>query len=278
MQTFVQTENYAGLCVHREIFKGPTVVLLPSYLWSAQSMWAPQIEWLGSKGFSIVAIDYPCHGEANIASPEACTLESIQASLKKVFDHFDIEHAMILGLSVGGMVGARFAIANPERVTGLAMMATCVTEESPEKQALYFALIDQIEAEGFSDALLDKVTPFFFTQKTLKANLPFVKAFWKSLSQIKNPDQLRGIAALGKSIFTRKDISEAFSKLPCEVSVYVGAEDIARPVPESEFMRDCLLTAEPDRKDVLTIIPGASHIMTLEQPDLLNQSLGEFLG
>jgi pimeloyl-ACP methyl ester carboxylesterase len=73
---------------------------------------------LAARGFQVLALDMPGFGMSDPA-PEPLTLESYASCLPGALDHFGWAQAALLGHHTGAVVGALFAVAQPQRVSSL---------------------------------------------------------------------------------------------------------------------------------------------------------------
>ena len=140
---------------------GPAVLLAGSYLWD-QAMWAPQIAAL-SQQYRVIAPDLWGHGQSGPKPPATTSLDDIARQGLALLDHLDIERVTLVGLSVGGMWGARLALSAPGRINGLVLMDTYLGDEPVPTRDYYFSLLKQIEEIGvITPQLLDTIVPIFF--------------------------------------------------------------------------------------------------------------------
>ena len=70
----------------------------------------------------------------------------------------------------------------------------------------------------------------------------------------------------------RPDSTPLLENLKVPTLVIGGDEDLASPPEEVQGMAELIPGAK------FTIIPKAGHVSNLEQPELFNQSIQEFLG
>ena len=99
---------------------GPPLVLVHGSGMSA-STWAPLMPHLD--GHRLVAFDLPGFGLSDAYDYSGRSLrEHAVAQLTSVFDALAIEHAPVVGTSLGGMWALCFAIAAPDRVTAVASL------------------------------------------------------------------------------------------------------------------------------------------------------------
>ncbi|MET1069141.1 MAG: alpha/beta fold hydrolase, partial [Pseudomonas prosekii] len=137
---------------------GPAVLLAGSYLWD-QAMWAPQIAAL-SQQYRVIALDLWGHGQSGPVPAGTTSLDDIARQALALLDHLGIAQVTLVGLSVGGMWGARLALSAPERINGLVLMDTYVGVEPEQTRNYYFSLFKMIEETGvIAPQLLDIVVP-----------------------------------------------------------------------------------------------------------------------
>src|ERR1700682_2761844 len=128
----------------------PAVVLAHGLLMDLD-MCAPQVEALSSRN-RMITWDARSHGETE-TTDDPFTYWDLAEDLRGLLDHLGIARAVIGGMSQGGFVALRFALAHPERVAGLILLSTQAGTEDPGKAALYKVMLDVWEGEGLNDQL-----------------------------------------------------------------------------------------------------------------------------
>ncbi|SSB94508.1 Pimeloyl-ACP methyl ester carboxylesterase [Pseudomonas sp. 43mfcvi1.1] len=249
--------------------QGPVVLLGSSYLWD-HTMWAPQIEVL-SRHFRVIALDLWGHGQSGQLPEGMTSLDDLAHQALTLMDHLDIDCFHLVGLSVGGMWGARLALAAPERVQSLVLMDTYVGVEPEPTRLYYFSLFDKIEASGsIPEPLLDIVVPIFF-RPGIDPQSALYQQFRATLAALPT-DRLRdSIVPLGRIIFGRDDILPRLHALDAKRTV-VMCGDQDKPRPPSEALEMAELIGCPH-----VLIPEAGHISNLENPEFVTEALLEFL-
>ena len=249
--------------------KGPAVLLAGSYLWD-QTMWAPQIDAL-SQHYRVIALDLWGHGQSGRLPDGTISLDDISRQALVLLDYLDIDRVALVGLSVGGMWGARLALAAPQRVSGLVMMDTYVGVEPEPTRQYYFSLLKQIDAAGaITPELLDIVVPIFF-RPGIDPESALYKNFRDSLATLP-ADRLReSIVPMGRITFGREDLMPRLSELNPETTlVMCGEQDTPRPPQETREMAE--LIGCP-----YLLVPEAGHISNLENPAFVTEALLKFL-
>lgn len=248
---------------------GPVVLLGSSYLWDAD-MWAPQIEAL-SQQYRVIVPELWGHGESGALPAQTHSLDDLARQALALLDQLDIPAINLVGLSVGGMWGARLALLAPERINSLVLMDTYLGAEPEATREKYFALLSAIEATGaISDALLDIIVPIFF-RPGIDRDSALYQDFRQSLRDFPKDRLLQSIVPLGRLIFGRGDAMAGLCRLNSDTTlVMCGDEDQPRPPAEAQEMAE-LIGCD------LVLIPGAGHISSRENPDFVNEALLTFL-
>ena len=101
--------------------EGPVVVFINS-LGSDFRIWAGVVEQL-APCYRIVLYDKTGHGLSDISS-DCTTIDAHVDDLVGLLDALKIDQCAAVGLSVGGMIGQRFAVREPERIKALVLCDT----------------------------------------------------------------------------------------------------------------------------------------------------------
>ncbi|QJI28066.1 alpha/beta fold hydrolase [Pseudomonas sp. ADAK18] len=248
---------------------GPVVLLGQSYLWDRR-MWAPQIEAL-SQQYRVIVPELWGHGESGQLPQKTASMDDLARQTLALLDHLDITQINLVGLSVGGMWGARLALQAPERVNSLVLMDTYLGAEPEATRQYYFSLFKMIEDAGaIPEPLLDVVAPIFF-RPGIDRESALYQDFRNALKAFPKERLLHSIVPLGRLIFSRDNVLEHLPRLDADTTlVMCGEQDKPRPPAESEEMADLIGCA-------LTLIPDAGHISSRENPDFVNEALLTFL-
>ena len=100
---------------------GVTLVLLHGHPFN-RSMWTPQLDRLGAE-FRVLTLDLPGYGDSPARS-EVMTMRGFADAVIELLDRLEVEHAIVVGLSMGGLVAMELGLGYPGRVDGLLLAAT----------------------------------------------------------------------------------------------------------------------------------------------------------
>ncbi|MBO0493488.1 alpha/beta fold hydrolase [Pseudomonas sp. Marseille-Q1929] len=248
---------------------GPAVLLGSSYLWD-RTMWTPQIEAL-SQQYRVIVPELWGHGESGPLPTRTRSLDDLARQALALLDHLDIAQVNLVGLSVGGMWGARLALLAPERVNSLVLMDTHLGAEPEATRQYYFSLFKMIEDAGaIPEPLLDVIAPIFFRAEVDRESALY-QDFRQTLQDFPRERLLQSIVPLGRLIFSREDVLDQLPRLDADTTlVMCGEQDKPRPPAESREMAELIGCS-------LILIPDAGHISARENPDFVNEALLTFL-
>jgi pimeloyl-ACP methyl ester carboxylesterase len=107
----------------RVVGTGPPLLLLNGYTGTAAD-WEPTLLGELASSFTVYAPDHRGMGESELGDPAAVTIEAMGDDVRALMDARGIDRAPIAGWSMGGFVAQRLAIATPDRVSALVLMAS----------------------------------------------------------------------------------------------------------------------------------------------------------
>ena len=240
------------VALHHEL-DGPEdapVVVLGSSIGTSNAMWEPQVAAL-SRRYRVVRYDHRGHGRSPVPDgPYA--LDDLGGDVLDLLDHLGVERVAYCGLSLGGMVGMWLGIHAPERISALVLCCTSAYLGPPER---WQERIELVRRDG-TQALVEATTSRWFSATTLAAAPPFVREFTQGLAETPNEGYAGCSAAIGGM-----DLRDQIHAITAPTLVICGAEDPATPLAMS------LEIVERIAHSQLVVLPDASHLATVEQPE-----------
>lgn len=251
-----------GTELHYEIHgsEGAPWLVLSHSLACSTRMWDPQIEaFKGSH--RILAYDMRGHG-ASAAPKGPYSLDMLADDVLGLMSHLKINTAVYCGLSIGGMIGQTLALRpNPP----FERMVVCDTTHAQPPEALkqWEERIQIAESKGMA-GLVDSTMERWFTEPYRKRN----SADFQKIRNLVLATPVAGYIGCGRAIMglnTTRRLKEIRLPLLAITGESDGAAGgtryIGETVPGAKFVN----------------IPQASHIANVEQPELFNRALREFL-
>ena len=225
------------------------------------AMWRLAVERLGD-GWRCIVPDLRGHGQSSVS--EQVTIPRFADDLAELLDALDERTpAVIIGLSMGGIIAFEFYRRHRQRVRALVLCDTRANADTPEGAARREALAQKALREGsraVADAMIDGVFA--------PGAAPELKAHWHTVMAQTLP---AGMAAAARALAQRPESLSTLPQIDCPTLVVVGADDTLTPV---ESMREIHRLIRGSR---LEVIPGAGHLPPVEQPDYFTRVLRSFL-
>ena len=254
-----------GRWYYEEHGSGTPIVLWHSLLCDG-GMWDAQVKPLAEIG-RVIVFDGPGHGRSE--APPAFTLWDNAEAAVDAFDAMNIESAIWCGLSWGGMVGMRLALAHPERVKALALLDTNAAKDSRYKRAKYTLLAQLIRPAGIPEKLFQRaVAPLFFGERSFRDRPELATAMYRTLAGW--PPE--GLSRVSMAVTVqRDDITSKLSSIRAPAIVIHGEDDKAIAMDRAREIATKISGAK------LVAIPFAGHLSTVEEPKRVNEALVPFV-
>ncbi len=170
----------------------------------------------------------------------------------------------LVGVSMGGMLAMELHRQAPERVRAMALLGTTARPDTPELIALRTQACE-LFAAGRMDEVLRANVLFAFHPTQQKQ--PGLVGRYLAMIGRAGPNQL---IAQNRAVMARVDSRPQLRNISCPVLVACGEADLLTPVEVSQEM---LALLPPAARATLEIVPGAGHMLTLEQPERVSALL-----
>jgi pimeloyl-ACP methyl ester carboxylesterase len=244
--------------------RGQPVLFIHGYPLNGR-MWSPQLQGLGDHA-RLIAPDLRGHGDSDVASgPYA--MSALADDCAALLDSLEVAGPVVVcGLSMGGYATFAFYRRHRARVAGLILAATRAGADSPEGKAARDRAAAQAEAEG-PESIVAAMLPKMMAPATYEENPALVER----VRSIMAATSLEGILGDLQGMRDRPNSTDMLTEIEVPTLVVHGADDQILPQSEAESMA----AAIPGAK--LEILPGAGHLLNLEQPERFNRAVREFL-
>jgi pimeloyl-ACP methyl ester carboxylesterase len=122
-----------GIVSWRGCGSGPTVVLLHG-IGSGAASWLPCVLAL-ERDARVIAWNAPGYGGSTRLANDAPRAADYASALRLLLDGLEVERCVLVGHSLGAMMAAAYAAAEPQRISGLLLLSPAQGYGSPQKQA-----------------------------------------------------------------------------------------------------------------------------------------------
>lgn len=215
--------------------------------------WPPEIRRM--KGRDVYGLDLPGHGES-LGILES-TIEEFAHGILSWMDELSMSRAVVGGHSMGGAITLTMALMAPERTAGIVLVSTgAKLRVHPEIIALtssqdqFYEAVDLVTKWSFSENVDTRVRDL--ARERLKEVAP----------KVVHSDFLACDSF---------DLMQQVKSIKVPALVICGEEDLLTPVKYSRYLSQHIEGAD------LFLVPGAGHMVMLEEPKIVANAIREFV-
>ncbi len=253
--------EHEGCSLHYEVYgQGEPLVLLHG-LGSSCEDWESQVPEL-ARHYRVILMDIRGHGRAD-KPRERYSIAGFSADLLALLEHLQPGPVHLVGLSMGGMIGFQFAVDHPQWLRSL-----CIVNSAPEVKVRSradwlwwfkrWSLARLLSTEAVGKGLAAKLFP-----KPEHAHLRRTMALrWARNDKRAYLSSFDAIVGWG--------VQERLGQIRCPTLV-ISADQDYTPVALKERYVELIPQAR------LAVIADSRHATPLDQPQLFNHTLLQFL-
>jgi len=253
--------KHEGCSLHYEEYgQGDPLVLLHG-LGSSCLDWEMQVPTL-ARHYRVILMDIRGHGRSD-KPRERYSIASFSADLLALLEHLQTGPVHLVGLSMGGMVGFQFAVDYPEMLRSL-----CIVNSAPEVKrrtrsdwiwwAKRWAMARALSLDTIGKALAARLFP-----RPDQANLRHTMVErWAKNDKRAYLSSFDAIVGWG--------VSERIGQIRCPTLV-ISADQDYTPIQ----LKERYVSLIPQAR--LAVIEDSRHATPLDQPQVFNQTLLQFL-
>src|SRR3954451_5929115 len=229
----------------------PTTVVLLHGFAGTRRAWDPVVERLDRERYTPLAPDLRGHGEARDARPvsfEACVADVLAAAP---------ERFVLCGYSMGGRIAQHVALAVPERVERLGLIAT--TAGLTDEAARAARRADDERLAAFADsASIEQFADRWAAQPLFAGTPPAAARIWRE-DLLRNDPRALAAVLRGMGTGAMAPLWKRLPTLTMPATVLAGAGN-PKFVALGERLTEALTKAE------LVVVEGAGHGLPREAP------------
>jgi 3-oxoadipate enol-lactonase len=231
----------------------------------SRKIWNPQMDGLSDIA-SVISIDLRGHGES-YPFEGTYRMDLLAEDCHRLLADLQVKLPVVVcGLSMGGYVTLALYRKFPELFKGMILTSTRSGADSTEGKANRDAGVKNVHEHGVT-YIVENMLPKLVSPITFASNKPLVN----TIDGIMLETSVNGVAGALQGMRDRPDSTPLLSQIECPALIIHGSDDLLIPVSEAQSMHTQL------HGSGLVIIPEAGHLPNLEQPELFNQAVGEFL-
>jgi pimeloyl-ACP methyl ester carboxylesterase len=193
-------------------------------------------------------------------------MQSLAEDLHVLLSQIHALPCVLGGLSMGGYVALAYERKYAATLRGLMLIDMRAAADSAEGKAGRDAMIELAKTHG-SPAVADKMMPKMFTAGNTEARREFVAEARSIMESCPAQTIQHALVAMRD----RPDLTPTLSHIAAPTLVIVGESDALTPPAMAEEMHKSV------KGSTITVIPGAAHLSTMEQPHLVSRAIKNFL-
>lgn len=238
---------------------GSPVLAFSNSLGTDLRVWDPLLPYL-PKTWRLLRYDTAGHGLSE--HPGSRAIEDHAGDLAALLEHIEVGQAVIVGLSVGGLIAQALAARQPQRIAGLVLSNTAPKIGSDEVWNQRIAGVEKVGIAELSQGVLER-----WFSKEFRAERPEELALWRAMLTRTPSDSYIALCAAIRDA----DLTESTAEIELPTLCVVGGEDGSTPPETVRAMAESIDGAR------YAEIPGVGHLPCVEAPQALAAEIAHFM-
>lgn len=239
--------------------ESPTLIFINS-LGLDFRMWDDVASILRSD-YRIVRYDKRGHGLSD-CPPAPYSLDQFVADLHSLTEYLGLPPAVLVGISIGGLIAMEFAAQFPDLVPHLVLFDTAARIGSAEG---WEERIQQVRSKGLEE-MSSIILPIWFSKAFAERQVESHRGYRNVLVRAPLEGYVGACAALRDT-----DLSERVNSIKAKTLVLAGSEDQSTAIDQGRRLAEMFPQAR------FELLDGAGHLATVEQPELAANEIRAFL-
>jgi pimeloyl-ACP methyl ester carboxylesterase len=256
---------------YEEVGHGTPIVFVHEFADDVRG-WAAQVKFFARR-YRTIAFNARGYPPSDVPEdPERYSQAQAAEDIKAVLDHLGLTNAHVVGLSMGGYATLHFGLRHPDRALSLTVGGAGYGSVSADRAAFHRDT-DHVVAQ-FEQGGMARVAEFYTRGPTRVQFMAKDPVGWQEFydrfaggSARGHANTMRGVQRRRPSVF---ELEGELRRLEVPTLIMTGDED--EPCLEPAiFLKRTIRTAG------LVVLPNSGHAINLEEPDLFNRAVLDFL-
>jgi pimeloyl-ACP methyl ester carboxylesterase len=256
---------------YEDVGRGTPIVFVHEFADDVRG-WAAQVKFFARR-YRTVAFNARGYPPSDVPDdPERYSQAQAADDIKAVLDHLGLAKAHVVGLSMGGYATLHFGLKHPARALSLTVGGAGYGSVSADRAAFHRDT-DHVVAQ-FEQGGMARVAEFYTRGPTRVQFMAKDPVGWQEFydrfasgSARGHANTMRGVQRRRPSLF---ELERELERLEVPTLIMTGDED--EPCLEPAiFLKRKIRTAG------LVVLPNCGHAINLEEPDLFNRAVLDFL-
>jgi pimeloyl-ACP methyl ester carboxylesterase len=256
---------------YEEVGRGTPILFVHEFADDVRG-WAAQVKFFARR-YRTIAFNARGYPPSDVPEdPERYSQAQAAEDIKAVLDHLGLAKAHVVGLSMGGYATLHFGLRHPDRALSLTVGGAGYGSVSADRAAFHRDT-DHVVAQ-FEQGGMTRVAEFYTRGPTRVQFMAKDPVGWQEFydrfaggSARGHANTMRGVQRRRPSVF---ELEDELGRLEVPTLIMTGDED--EPCLEPAiFLKRTIRTAG------LVMFPNSGHAINLEEPDLFNRVVLDFL-
>jgi len=223
------------------------------------SIWEKNVQSLYSC-FRVILPDMRAHGKS-FSSSEGFTMRDMGEDVVRIMDQLNIPSAIIVGHSMGGYIALSILENFPERIYGIALIASQIYADLAINKKQRIKMAEQLIKEKPSDVFYEM--PDKLTQD---------RKIRDSCRKMINQTDAAGMRRVLIAMASRPSSKELWKRNTKPSIIIAGKEDCFISIETINKMRAL------NKQTEIHLIESAGHMVMMEKPEITSQLLSTWAG
>lgn len=214
----------------------------------------------------VISVDLRGHGGSYSFDPPY-SMDLLAGDCYRLLSDLKINSPIIVcGLSMGGYVEFEMYRKYPQLFKGMILTSTRAGADTPEGKAGREAGVLNVQEHGVA-SIADTMLPKLVSPSTLQSKLTLVN----TIREIMLETSVNGVIGALQGMRDRTDSTPILAQIRCPALIIHGEDDQLIPVSQANVMEEGIPSSR------LVIVAKAGHLVNMEQPEIFNQVVREFI-
>jgi len=255
---------------YEEAGQGDALVFVHEYAGDHRA-WEPQMRYF-SRRYRCITYSARGYPPSDVPGEGAYSQDRARLDILSILDGLSIKKAHICGLSMGGFATLHFGLHHADRALSLVVAGCGYGAEGDERERFQAEveataqLIERSTGKEFADQYAIGPTRVQFQNKDPRG----WAEFHQQLSEhdlVGAANTMRGVQKTRPSLY---ELESELKKLDVPTLVMTGDEDEPCLQP-NVFLKRTI------RSSALVVLPNSGHTINIEEPEMFNRSVDDFL-
>lgn len=250
---------------YEESGAGPETIIFSHGLLMSGDMFSEQIRVFRER-YRCISYDHRGQSRSEV-TPAGYDMDTLADDAAALIRELNGTPCHFAGLSMGGFVGMRLAIRQPELLKSLVLLETTADPEPGENKGPYRRLAFIGRWLSFR-LVINPLMKIMFGRSFLEdPNRSDLRAKWKNHLLGLNR---KGTARAAHGVIDRDGVFDQLKEINTPTLIIVGEEDVATPPQKAARMHNAI------KGSLIHQLPRGGHSSTIEEPEHVTRVMNEF--